>query len=94
VFQRLANREQEDRTLTFRMRRKEVSRVIVEEGQPCCAQVLGIPSQVHPPADCARLQLDGPVAAVPVSFRDAFQIGEKEDVPTGVRRQLLLQSKM
>jgi hypothetical protein len=51
-------------------------------------------SQVHPPADGARLQLDGPVAAVPVSFQDAFQIGEKEDVHTGVRRQLLLQSKM
>ena len=32
AFQRLANREQEDGTLTFRVRRKEVNHVIVEEG--------------------------------------------------------------
>jgi hypothetical protein len=31
-FQRLANREKEDGTLTFRMRRKEADHVIVEEG--------------------------------------------------------------
>src|SRR5229473_319912 len=94
AFQRLANREKKDGTLAFRVRRKEVNHVIVEEGQPGRTQALGIRGQVHPPADCARLQLDGPVAAVPISFQDAFQIGEKEDVHAGVRRQLLLQSKM
>src|SRR5580704_3596512 len=65
-FLRLANREQENGTLAFRMRRKEASHVIVEEGQPGRTQALGIRSQIHPAADCPRLQLDGPVAAVPV----------------------------
>ena len=32
AFQRPANREQEDGTLAFRVRRKEVNHVIVEEG--------------------------------------------------------------
>jgi hypothetical protein len=34
AFQRLANREREDGTLIFRVRRKEVSHVVVEEGRP------------------------------------------------------------
>jgi len=38
AFQRLANREQEDGTLTFRVRRKEVNHVIVEESQPSGTQ--------------------------------------------------------
>jgi hypothetical protein len=42
ALQRLANREQEDGTLVFRMRRKEVNYIIVEEGQPGRTQVLGI----------------------------------------------------
>ena len=32
AFQRLANREKKDGTLAFRVRRKEVNHVIVEEG--------------------------------------------------------------
>ena len=72
AFQRLANREQEDGTLAFCVRRKEVNHVIVEEGQPGRTQALGIRSQVHPAADGTRLQLDGSVAAVPVSLQDAF----------------------
>jgi len=44
-------------------------------------------------AHCARFQLDGPVAAVPVSLQDVVQIGEKENVHAGVRRQLLVQSR-
>src|SRR5439155_14691037 len=94
AFQRLANREQENGTFIFRVRRKEVNHVIVEEGQSGCTQELGIRSQVHPAADGACLQLDGPVAAVPVSFQNAFQIGKKEDVHAGVRWQFLLQTKM
>ncbi len=70
TFQRVANREQEDGTLVFRVRRKEVSHVIVEEGQPGRTQVLGISSQVRPAADGPCLQLDGPVAAVPISLQD------------------------
>src|SRR5260370_40508942 len=66
AFQRLANREQEDGTLAFRVRRKEVSHVIIEEGQPCRTQALGIRSQGDLAADDARLQLDGPVAAGPI----------------------------
>src|SRR6185436_3042934 len=34
ALQRFANREQEDGTLVFGMRRKEVNYIIVEEGQP------------------------------------------------------------
>jgi len=34
AFQRLANREKKDGTLAFRVRRKEVSQVIVEEVSP------------------------------------------------------------
>src|SRR5205809_326505 len=94
ALQRLANREQEDGTLVFRMRRKEVNYIIVEEGQPGRTQVLGIRSQVDPAADDACLQLDGPIAAVSVSLQNTFQIGEKEDGHAGVRRQLLLQTKM
>ncbi len=70
AFQRLANREREDGTLIFRVRRKEVSHVVVEEGQAGRTQALGIGSQVHPAADGARLQLDGPVAATTVSLQD------------------------
>src|ERR1035441_6020764 len=94
AFQRLANREQEDGTLTFRVRRKEVSHVIVEESQPSRTQSLCICRQVHPAADGARLQLDRPVPAIPISLQNAIQIGEKEDVHAGVGRQLLLQPKM
>src|ERR1035441_537971 len=94
AFQRLANREQEDGTLTFRVRRKEVSHVIVEESQPSRTQSLGICRQVHPAADGARLQLDRPVPAVPISLQNGFQISEKEDVRTGIRRQFLLQPKV
>ena len=65
ALQRLANREQEDGTFVFRMRRKEVNYIIVEEGQPGRTQVLGIRSQVDPAADDACLQLDGSIAAVP-----------------------------
>src|SRR5690349_17781732 len=73
ALQRLANRQQEDGTLVFRMRRKELNYIIVEEGQPGRTQVLGIRSQVDPAADDACLQLDGPIAAVPVSLQNAFQ---------------------
>src|SRR5215471_18128797 len=55
AFQRLANREQEDGTLAFCVRRKEVSHVIVEEGQPGRTQVLGIRGQVDLAADGTRL---------------------------------------
>jgi hypothetical protein len=44
AFQGLANREQEHGTFVFRVRRKEVGHVIVEEGQPGRAQALGISS--------------------------------------------------
>src|SRR6185295_3851245 len=94
ALQRFANREQEDGTLVFGMRRKEVNYIIVEEGQPGRTQVLGISSQVDPAADDACLQLDGPIAAVPVSLQNAFQIREKEDGHAGVGRQILLQTKM
>src|SRR5205823_15045238 len=89
-----ANREEDDCTLDIRMRRKEIHYSIVEEGQPGRTQVLGIRSQVDPAADDACLQLDCPIAAVPVSLQNAFQIGEKEDGHAGIRRQLLLQTKM
>ena len=36
AFQRLANREQENGTFIFRVGRKEVNHVIVEEGQSGC----------------------------------------------------------
>jgi hypothetical protein len=63
AFQRLANREQENGTLAFRMRREEVNHVIVEERQPGRTQALGIRSQIHPASNGPRLQLDSPVAA-------------------------------
>src|SRR5271169_4180688 len=93
-FQRFANCEQEDGTLAFRMRRKKVNHVIIEECQPGRTQALGIRGQVHPAADCTRLQLDGPVAAVPISLQDGIQVGEKENVHAGVRWKILLQAKL
>src|SRR5271167_3570942 len=51
---------------------------------PVAPQALGIRSQVDPTADGSRLQLDGPVAAVPISLQDATKIGEKEDVRAGI----------
>ena len=60
------------------MRRKEVNHIIVEEGQPGRTQMLGICCQVDPATDGTRFELDGPVAAVPVSLQDTFQIGEKK----------------
>ncbi len=70
AFQRPANREQEDGTLAFRVRRKEVGHVIIEEGQPGRTQALGVRSQVHLATDGTRLQLDSPVAAVAVLLQD------------------------
>ena len=55
AFQRLANREQEDGALSLRVWRKEGSYIIIEEGQPCGTQALGIRSQVHLAADDTRL---------------------------------------
>src|SRR5215469_3965252 len=55
AFQRLANREQEDGTLAYCVRRKEVGHVIVEEGQPGRTQVLGVRGQVDLAADGPRL---------------------------------------
>ena len=57
ALQRLANREQEDGTLVFRTRRKEVNYIIVEEGQPGRTQTLGIRRKVDLAADGTRLQL-------------------------------------
>src|SRR6266404_6914915 len=94
ALQRLANGDQENGTLVFCVRGKEVNYIVVEEGQPGSAQVLSIRSQVDPAADDACLQLDGPIAAVPVSLQNAFQIGEKEDIHAGVRREILVQAKM
>src|SRR5215467_15425239 len=87
--QRPANREQEDGVLVLCVGRKEVNHVIIEESQAGCAEALSIRGQVHPTSDGARLQLHRPVAAVPVSLQQAFQICEKEDVNTGVCRQFL-----
>ncbi|SRR6266567_815694 len=68
--------------LSFAWGRKEVSHVIVEKGQPGRTHALGIRIHVHSAADGARLQLDGPVAAVPVSFQNAFQIGARKKMST------------
>src|SRR5271166_6432877 len=94
AFYRPANREQEDGALSLRVWGKEGSYIIIEEGQPCGTQALGICSQVHPAADGSRLHLDCPVPAVPISLQNALQIGEKEDVNAGVPGKLLLQSKI
>jgi hypothetical protein len=42
ALQRLANREQEDGILAFRVRRKKVNHVIIEKSQPGRTQALGI----------------------------------------------------
>ena len=60
------NREQKDGTLAFRVWRKKLNYVIVEEGQTSRTEMLGIRGQIHSAADGACLQLDGPVAGVPV----------------------------
>src|SRR5437879_13335074 len=94
ALQQPANGYQENGTLVFCVRGKEVNYIVVEEGQPGGAQVLSIRSQVDPAADDACLQLDGPIAAVPVSLQNAFQIGEKEDVHAGVRREIMVQARL
>src|ERR1017187_2372178 len=55
---------------------------------------MGIRSQVDPAPNGPRLELNGPVAAVPILLQNGFQIGEKEDVYAGVRRQFLLQPEV
>jgi hypothetical protein len=62
AFHWFANREQKDGTLSFRLGRKELNHVIVEEGQAGRTEMLGIHRQIHPAADGAGLQLDAPVA--------------------------------
>ena len=49
-------------TLAFRLARKELNQVIVEEGQAGCTEMLGIHRQIYPAADGACLRLDTPVA--------------------------------
>src|SRR5271157_2561227 len=94
AFYRFANCDQEDGSVAGRMRREKVGHVVIKKREPGRTQAQGIRGQVHPAANGARFQLDGAVATVPVTLQDEFQIGEKEDVHAGVRRKLLIQSKV
>ena len=51
-------------------------------------------ARTDPAAVSARLQLDGAIAAVPVSIQDELQISHKKMSHTGVPRKLLLQSQV
>jgi hypothetical protein len=58
--------------LSFACGEKKLTTSSSEEGQPGRTQVLSIRSQVDPAADGARFELDGAVAAVPVSLQNLF----------------------
>src|SRR6266446_927697 len=93
VLQCLANRQQEDRALALRVRRKKFDHFVIKKRQAARTQPLRVRRQIHPAPNRARLQLHCTVAAVPVRLQDAIQIGQKENGHASVRRQLLLESK-
>ena len=68
LFQRLANRNEEDGALVFGVRRKEVDHFVIEKGQAGGAQVLSVGCQVNLASDGPGLKLDTAITAVPVSI--------------------------
>src|ERR1700746_3500126 len=90
----LPERHQEDCAFPPGVRRKKADDVIVVESQPGRSETLRVSAKIKPPAQNARLQLHGTVAAVSVALQNLPQVGKKEDVDSRIRRKLLFEPQI
>ena len=85
---------QEDGTFALSMGGEKRNYIIVIKGQPGGPQSLGIGSQVEFPSEDSRLQLYGPISPISKALQDGMNIGQEEDVDTGICREFLSETQV
>src|SRR5262249_10382949 len=75
------------------LRREEVGHLVVEEGEPCCAETLGVGREVQASARDPSLELGRPVAAIAKAFEHTWKIDDAVDVYRRLRRELLAEAE-
>ena len=86
--------DQKDSALSFCVRREEAHHVVVIECQTTGSEVLSVGGKIEFASENAGFQLSGSVSSISEASQNLLQIREEKYVDRGVRRDLLLQSKI